>query len=92
MAKPKKSEIEIRHGAGGESAYIAGSRVRVADIARLYPQILDELIVEHIVLSLPTLAPAQVRAALDYWRQNPAEIDALIKEEEDLLAKLSHAG
>jgi uncharacterized protein (DUF433 family) len=88
----KKAEIEIRQGAGGESAYIVGTRVRVADIARLYPQVLDELIIDRIVQSLPTLDRGQVRAAIEYWRTHPGEIESLIEEEAELLDKFPHAG
>ena len=90
MTEPHKAEIEIRKGAGGESAYIAGTRVRVADIARLYPQLLDELVAERIVRSLPTLTRDQVLIAIDYWREHSQEIVAQIKEEEELLSELPH--
>jgi uncharacterized protein (DUF433 family) len=80
--------IEVRHGAGGKSAFIAGTRVRVSDIARLYSLTQEELITERIQRSLPHLSLPQVRAAIDYWRQNRRELDGEIAFEQSILEKL----
>lgn len=80
--------IEIRKGAGGESAYIGRSRVRVSDVARMYPLMLDELIIERMSRSLPSLTEEQLAEALAYWRAHPEMIQAEIDEEEKILASL----
>jgi len=82
-------EIEIREGAGGKSAFVGKSRIRVADIAQMYPIMLDELIVERMQRAYPSLTTDQIYAALGYWRAHEEEIDSLIAEEEAILEKHS---
>jgi uncharacterized protein (DUF433 family) len=88
-AEEETPEIEIREGAGGKSAYVGKSRIRVADVAQMYPIILDELIVQRMQRAYPSLTADQIQAALDYWRTHKDEIDSLIAEEQAILEKLS---
>jgi uncharacterized protein (DUF433 family) len=88
-AEEDAAEIEIRQGAGGKSAYVGKSRIRVADIAQMYELMREEVVVERIQRSLPSLTTDQIHAALDYWRTHKEEIDSLIAEEEAILEKLS---
>ena len=81
--------IEVRDGAGGKSAYIAGTRVRVSDIARLYSLMEAELVAERVQRSLPHLSLPQIRAAVTYWREHPKEVNEEISLEQSILEKLS---
>jgi uncharacterized protein (DUF433 family) len=83
--------ISIRRGAGGESAYVEGTRTRVSDIARLYKMMREEVIIERMIRSMPHLTPSQIAAALEYWRANADEIDDEIAEEDLLVEKLATA-
>ena len=85
-------DIEIRKGAGGDTAYVSGTRVRVSDVARLYRLMQEEVIVERMRRSLPSLTPAQLTSALAYWRAHEKEIEEEIQEEERLLKKIPAAG
>ena len=80
-----RNEIELRTGPGGQSAFIAGTRVRVSDIARLHDVLQTEMIAERIQAALPHLTLPQITAALGYWRANKARIVQEIEEEEKLL-------
>jgi uncharacterized protein (DUF433 family) len=83
-----KDAIEVRHGPGGESAFIAGSRVRVSDIARLYSLMQEELVVERVQRSLPHLSLPQIRAAVTYWHEHEKEVDEEISRERLILNNL----
>jgi uncharacterized protein (DUF433 family) len=72
-------------------AMIAGTRVRVSDIARLYEIKLDEMMIQYISEALPHLTREQIREALDYWRANRAEIDREIELEEALMSQIPAA-
>jgi len=91
MPKQKGSGIEHRRGAGGESAYVGASRVRVSDIARQYSVALDELVIERIQRAIPHLTPEQIYEAIKYWRNNRKEIEAEIEHENALIAKIPSA-
>jgi uncharacterized protein (DUF433 family) len=84
----ENEEIEIREGAGGKSAYVGASRVRVSDIARMYQVALDELVVERIQKGLPHLTVRQVVVAIKYWRAHKKEIEDEIAEEEAIFNSL----
>lgn len=81
--------IEHRSGAGGRSAYVGQTRVRVSDVARLYKIMHEEVIAERIQKSIPHLTTTEIHAALEYWRENTQEIEDEITEEEELLSKIS---
>jgi uncharacterized protein (DUF433 family) len=84
----KQSKIERRVGPGGESAFIAGTRIPVSDIARLYRLMESEIVTERIPRALPSLSPEQVKVAMTYWRSNPEEIEQEIEEEEAILREI----
>jgi len=89
----KKAEIEIRQGGSGrELAYVGRSRVRVSDIAESYRIALDELVVDRINKSLPTLTKEQIYAGIEYWREHPAEIEKVISEDWQAIDKLPIGG
>ena len=90
--KKSKGDVEIRKGAGGDTAYISGTRVRISDVARLYRLMEEEVIVERMRRSLPSLSPSQLTSALAYWRAHEEEIEEEIQEEERLLKKIPAAG
>ena len=71
MAKSKKAEIEMRSGLmDSEAAFIAGTAVRVSDVARLYPLVQEKMIIESFQRLLPNLTQEQIAAAIDYWRRS----------------------
>lgn len=93
MSAGDKSMIEVRKsGAGFDTAYVGKSRVRVSDIARMYALAQDELIVERIHEWVPTLSKEQIHAALEYWREHPAEVQAVIDRDSEALEKIPYAG
>ena len=88
MAK-KKAGIEIRQGGSGqELAYVGRSRIRVSDIAVSYRIALDELVVNRIHESLPTLTKEQIYAGIEYWRKHPAEIEKVVREDGEALEQI----
>ncbi len=70
----------------GGSPVIAGTRVRVLDVAVEYEyldQSPDEIISDH-----PFLKLEQIHDALSYYYENRAEMDKKIKEDKDFVEKL----
>lgn len=68
------------------SPVIAGTRVRVVDVAVEYEYLShspDEIINAH-----PHLKLEQVHDALSYYYENRAELDKKIKEDKDFIDKL----
>lgn len=85
MPRGKRPVVEHRKdSSGSESAFIAGSQLRVSEVARLFPQYLNELIAERMATSLPNLTSDHVLAAIEYWREHPGEIEAELREEGDV--------
>ena len=84
----KDDLIEVREGAGGESAYITGTRTPVRHIVGYYRMFLDELIVARICTTLPYLTAQQVEAAIEYWRSHEEAIAKEMADEEAALARL----
>jgi uncharacterized protein (DUF433 family) len=80
-----KKYIETRMATAGPSVFIKDSRIRVADIARLYRMIESQSIVERIQESLPSLTLEQIEAAVEYWRTHEEEIESFIEEEDAIL-------
>jgi uncharacterized protein (DUF433 family) len=87
-----KDDVEIRRGAGGDTAYISGTRVRISDVARLYRIMQEEVIIERMRRSLPSLTSEQLTSALAYWRAHEAEIEQEIQEEDRLFDKIPASG
>ena len=92
MRRNAKKAIEIREGAGGETAYVSGTRVRVSDVVRLFQVTQEQIVIERMRQSLPTLTERQLTDALAYWREHPERIQAEIDEEEQVIASLPEAG
>ena len=74
------SHIHIVEGAGGPKAVIAGSRIRVQDIAIWYEQL--GMTADEIVLTYPTITKAEVFAALTYYWDHRDEIEEQIESEQ----------
>src|SRR5262249_18313209 len=81
--------IEVKHGAGGDSKVIKGTRIRVSAIAQMYSICLDEIIAERIHQDFPHLTLEGIFAAFEYWRANTAEIEAEIQEEIEMEEKMA---
>ena len=76
---------EICHG----SPVVAGTRIRVVDIAMEYEYMNctpDEIINAH-----PHLKLEQVHDALSYYYENQAELDNKIKEDKEFVHKLQRS-
>jgi uncharacterized protein (DUF433 family) len=69
----------------GGKACIAGHRIRVSDIVRNRDRL--GYTPAQIVKALPTIDLAQVRAALKYYEEHKAEIDAEIAKEDAIAAE-----
>jgi uncharacterized protein (DUF433 family) len=80
--------IEIREGAGGKSAYVGRTRIRVLNIMTLYQQVLDELVVERALVEYPQLTGEHVYAALEYGRENVAEMEKELADDMAAYARL----
>jgi len=91
MAKHKGDPIEIRQKASGKKAYIAGTRVRVADIAVYYGIFLDELVIERLQRAMPHLTAKEIADAIEYWRNNKDEIQKEIEEDDAAIANIPAA-
>jgi uncharacterized protein (DUF433 family) len=78
--------IEIVQGAGGPKARVAGSRIRVQDIAIWHEKL--GLSPDEIVERYPQLTMADVHAALAYYWDHRAELEHAIAADEQLLAEL----
>jgi uncharacterized protein (DUF433 family) len=80
-----KKYIETRMATAGPAVFVTGSRIRVADIARLYRMLESQPIAERIHESLPTLTPEEIEAAIEYWHAHEEEIESFIEEEDAIL-------
>lgn len=85
MVDVSNEHIEIVQGAGGPKARIAGSRIRVEDVAIWHEKM--GMSADEIVSTYPTLTMADVHAALAYYwdhreemERKMAEDDAFVKE------------
>jgi uncharacterized protein (DUF433 family) len=83
--------VEKRMGAGGESTFVKGTRVRVHDIARLFQIVQEELVVERMLEALPHLTREQIDDALSYWLSHADEIAEEMREEEQVMSKIPPA-
>jgi uncharacterized protein (DUF433 family) len=79
------AEIEIRRGAGGDSAYVRGSRVRVSDIARLIHLHDADQAIECVQDALPFLTRTQIKAAIAWWHKHEDDVEQEIAEEAAIL-------
>ncbi len=72
------AHIMIVEGAGGPKAVIAGSRIRVQDVAIWYEKM--GMTADEIVVQYPTITHAEVHAALAYYWEHRDEIEQQIKD------------
>ena len=87
MAQLTASHIEVRPNHDGQNrAYIAGTRVRVQDVAMMaevHGQTADQ-----ITDALPHLSLAQVHAALSYYFDHRDEVQQELKQDEQFVEQL----
>jgi uncharacterized protein (DUF433 family) len=82
--------IETRPGRSGDvRAYVAGTRVRVQDIASEHE--LHGLTPEQIAREHPQLSLAQVYAALAYYFDHRQEIRRQMKQDDEFVAAMEAA-
>ena len=75
--------IESTPGVCGGKPRIAGTRIKVSLVARLYAQGQS---VDEIIEAYPHLTLAQVHAALTYYYDRQVEIEAEIREADEYVA------
>jgi len=80
----EKRHIESTPGICGGKPRIAGHRIRVQDIVLWTEQGRSA---DEIVSSFPQLTLADVYAALTFYHDHQAEIDADIRQDEDVVAQ-----
>jgi uncharacterized protein (DUF433 family) len=81
----EKQHIESTAGVCGGRPRIAGHRIRVQDIVLWTEQGESP---EEIVSSFPQLSLSDVHAALAYYFDHQAEMDADIRRDEEFIAQL----
>ena len=91
MAKPKmkaKSEayVETRPGVRGGAPVIAGTGIKVLDVAVRYEVM--GMTPEEIMVALPHLDLSQIHAALAYYYAHKADLDKLWKTSLKKVARL----
>ena len=87
MAAVMVGHIEVTPGVCGGKPYIAGHHITVQDIAIWHERIgldPDEIATEY------SLELGEVYAALAYYHDHRAEIDASIRADEAFMAELRH--
>ncbi len=87
QTKTEHPYVEINSKICSGSPVVAGTRVRIVDVAVEYEYLNyspDEIINAH-----PHLKLEQVHDALSYYYENRSEIDKKIKEDKQLIEKLS---
>ena len=73
---------------GGTTPAIAGTRIRVALIAEICRRIGEGPgTVDELLRMYPHLTRQQVEAALEYWHDNEEDIEAEIREEDEVLRR-----
>ena len=86
QTKTEHPYVEINAKICNGSPVVAGSRVRIVDVAVEYEYLNrspDEIIKAH-----PHLKLEQVQDALSYYYENRAEMDSKIKEDKQFIEKL----
>ena len=82
--------IEVTPGTCGGKPRIAGHRIRVQDILLWHQR--AGMTPDEIVSAFPTITLSDVYAALAYYHDHQAEIDADIQEADQFDAKLQTQG
>jgi uncharacterized protein (DUF433 family) len=79
------NHIEIRDNRRGEArAFVSGTRVRVQDIVQDYER--HGMTADEIAGEYPHLTLAQVHAALAYYFEHQAEVQAALQSDRDFAA------
>lgn len=78
MSEMMQSHIEVVEGAGGPKARIAGSRIRVEDVAIWHEKV--GMPVDEIVYHYPTITLADAYAALAYYWDHRDELERNMRE------------
>jgi uncharacterized protein (DUF433 family) len=86
MPSVSKEHIEIVEGAGGPKARIAGSRIRVMDVATWHENM--GMTADEIANEFPTITLADVYAALAYYWDNRAAIEEAMTAEDTFVEEL----
>lgn len=74
--------IEMRRGIAGERAYLRDSRISVDAVVASYWTVLDSMVIRELLTNwYPHLSEAKIRAALDYYRDHPDEIEIWLSKE-----------
>ena len=90
MASIVSNHIEKRRDrSGNERAYVAGTRIRVQDVASDHE--VHGLTPEQIAREHPQLSLAQVHAALAYYFDHREEVRRQMKHDEQFVASLQAA-
>ena len=82
-----RQHIEVAGAEGASKARVAGSRVRVQDVAVWHEKLgmsPDEIVDAH-----PTIGLADVHAAMAYYWDHRADIDGAIAEEQALAEEIA---
>ena len=86
QTKTEHPHVELNPKICSGSPIIAGTRIRIADIAIEYEYM--NYTPDDIVNAHPHLKLEQVHAALSYYYEHQAEIDGKIREDEKFVEKL----
>lgn len=76
----------LKNRDGQERAYIAGTRIRVQDVALMAE--FQEKSADEIVTAFPQLSLAQVHAALAYYFEHRAAIEQELRQDEEFVRAL----
>lgn len=79
--RTRRYRLIIPAGEERKRPYIAGTRVAVDDIVASYQLILDSKVIPELQAWFPHLTEAQIREALDYYRENPDQIDRKLRDD-----------
>jgi uncharacterized protein (DUF433 family) len=88
MADVVRQHITKTPGVCGGKACIAGHRIRVMDVVVCHE--MRGMCPEEIVYNFPSITLADVHAALAYYFDNRAEIEADFRHEREVAESLRH--
>ena len=71
--------------------FIAGTRIAVDDIVASYRLILDSKVIPELQAWFPHLTEEQIREALDYYRENPDQINRKLRDDREFRRTPKHA-
>lgn len=80
----ERNRIVSTPGTCGGKPRIDGTRIRVQDIVMLR----EKLSPDRIVAEYPSLSLEDIEAAMEYYENNPTQIDGDIRESRDFVEQL----